>query len=324
MIHSLPLRAILCSAALLCFVQSHASAQTAYGVDANFTLFSFDVTNPTASTTIGNIGFLPEGIDFRPGTNQLYAIDVGATTTQLYTINTATAAATPVGAGFATTGVDYNLAGNQSFGFDFNPKTLQADSSMRIRLISTNGENLRLNSSTGLVAAVDVDLAILPSGGSPFADAAAYINNVPEVGGTTILFDMDIRNNSLYTQNPPNNGSLNLVGAFGVSITNVQQGIGFDVYTTPGDADLTIGGDAAYAVLKRPNAPVNGPTGAYLLYSVNLGNGQITGGALVDGGRDFTGGFAIAPGVPEPATFALAIGSVLVVASTRRKRNAAI
>ena len=161
-------------------------------------------------------------------------------------------------------------------------------------------------------------MLIQPGSNSPFADGAAYINNIPEVGGTTILFDMEIRNNSLYTQNPPNNGTLNLVGAFGATISNVQRGTGFDVYKTPGDADLTIGGDAAYAVLKRPDAPINGPTGAYLLYSVNLANGQITGGALVDGGRDFTGGFAIAPDVPEPATIALAISGMAAIALTRR------
>jgi hypothetical protein len=313
--------AAICGCAFFLLPPAFAQAQTGYGVDANFTLFSFDVTNPATSTTIGNVGFLPEAIDFRPGSNALYAIDVGATTTQLYTINVATAAATPVGAGFASVGVDYDLTGNQSFGFDFNPKTLQADTSMRIRLISTNGENLRLNSNTGLIAAVDVDLSIAPSSAAPFTDAAAYINNIPEVGGTTILHDMDIRNNSLYTQVPPNNGTMNLVGPFGATINNVQRGIGFDVYTTPGDADPTIGGDSAYAVLERPDAPISGPLGAYMLYNVNLATGQITGGALVDGGRNFDGGFAIAPGVPEPATLSLAaVAAALTFVRTRKVR----
>ena len=321
MTSSWTVRALLCGGALLLFCHAPAAAQTGYGVDANFTLFSFDVTAPATSTTIGNVGFLPEAIDFRPGTNQLYAIDVGAATTQLYTINIANGAATPVGAGFASTGVDYNLTGNQSFGFDFNPKTLQADTSMRIRLISTNGENLRLNSNTGLIAAVDVDLSIAPGTAAPFTDAAAYINNIPEVGGTTILYDMDIRNNALYTQVPPNNGTMNLVGAFGAGIGNVQRGIAFDVYTDPLSVDATIGGDSAYAVLERPDAPINGPLGAYLLYHVNLATGSISGGALVDGGRNFDGGFAIAPGVPEPSTFALAaMAAMLGVVRQRRSR----
>lgn len=311
-----------CAALLVSVVGGSASAQTGYGVDANFTLFSFDVTNPASATTIGNVGFLPEGIDFRPGTNDLYAIDVGASTTQLYKINVATAAATPVGAGFPSNGgASYNLTGNQSFGFDFNPTTLQADTSMRIRLISTNGENLRLNSNTGQIAVVDTDLLIQPGGASPFPDGAAYINNNPTMGGATTLYDMDVRNNALYIQAPPNDGTMTKVGDFGVTINNVQRGIGFDIYTTPGSVDATIGGDFAYAVLKRPDAPINGPLGAYLLYTVNLSTGGIANGALVDGGRNFDGGFAIAPGIPEPATALLAAGLAAGLAVRRRRQG---
>src|SRR6187399_2398909 len=112
-------------------------AQTGYGVDGNGNLFSFDITLPGSIpiNSIGNVGFVPEGIDFRPGTNTLYAIDIGAATTQLYTVDIGTAVATPVGAGFNTVdvGLGYNLGGGQRFGFDFNPSTLQADTSMRIR-----------------------------------------------------------------------------------------------------------------------------------------------------------------------------------------------
>jgi hypothetical protein len=58
-----------------------------------------------------------------------------------------------------------------------------------------------------------------------------------------------------------------------------------------------------------------------LLYSVNLATGQITGGALVDGGRNFDGGFAIAPGVPEPSTFALAaLAAALGIVRQRRSK----
>jgi DNA-binding beta-propeller fold protein YncE len=306
---------ILAALAGIGLLSASASAQTAWGVSADGTLFYFDVNTPAVTTTVGLVGFTPEGIDFRPATNTLYAIDVGPNTTQLYTLNLATAAATPVGTGFASSGTNYTLAQNQEYGFDFNPKTLQADTSMRIRLVNTAGANLRLNSSTGGLAAVDTNLAIGTN--SPFVSGAAYINNVPEAGGATTLYDIDTRNASLYTQVPPNAGTLNLVGPLGATITNVQTGVGFDVYTDPLSTDPTLAGDEAFAVLKRPDAPVGGPLGAYLLYDVNLATGQITNGALVGdpmSPRDFTGGFAVQPGpIPEPALLSLvAFGAMLL------------
>lgn len=301
-------------------------AQIGYGVNANNVLFSFDTDNPSVVTPIGPVGFLPEGIDFRPSTATLYAIDIGAVTTQLYTINVATGAATPVGGGFpsagSVNGTPYNLTIGQTYGFDFNPKTLQPDNSMRIRLVGTSGVNLRLNSSTGDIVAVDVGLLISPSGNSPFVDAAAYINNLPATSGTTSLYDMDSRNDKLYLQNPPNNGTLTEVGAFGGTI-DANSNIGFDVYTDPNDADPSVVGDFGFAVMTRPDAPLGGPLGAYLLYDVNLTTGATTNGALVGPAAspyDFTGGFAVLPGVvPEPASISVAGVAVVLLGVGRRR-----
>lgn len=301
--------------------------QMAYGIDENGTLFKFDVDAPAAVTSIGSVGFVPEGLDFRPGTSSLYAIDIGPNTSQLYTIDINSAAPTPVGAGFTSSGVvnnvTYSLMGNQTFGFDFNPKTLQPDDSMRIRLVGTSGTNLRLNSATGLIAAVDGDLQFA-NGNAAFVDAAAYINNLPEAAGTTQLFDLDSRNDALLLQNPPNAGTLTTVGAMGVTV-DATRNMGFDIYTPSGDADLTIGGDFGYAVLQRPDAPINGPLGEYLLYDVNLASGQITNGALVgpaNGPYSFEGGFAVLPiAIPEPSSLALvAIGSLALLGRSRRQK----
>ena len=296
-------------------------AQIGFGVDGNGNLFSFDVTLPGSIpiTSIGNLGFTPEGIDFRPGTNTLYAIDIGAATTQLYTVNIGTGAATPTSSNFPSVGADYNLTGNQRFGFDFNPSTLQLDLSMRIRLVATGGDNLRINSATGALTSSDVDLAIGSS--AAFVDGAAYLNNVPNMATfATTLYDMDSRSDSLYIQNPPNNGTLNLVGPFGVSI-DANAGIGFDIYTVPGDTDTSSVGDTAYAVLKR-DATNNG---AYMLYQVNLATGGITGGKLVGPNgapSDFTGGFAIAPlGIPEPATLVMLATGLAACGSVRGRRG---
>jgi len=193
---------------------------------------------------------------------------------------------------------------------------------MRIRLVSTNGINLRLNSSTGAIASVDGTLAF-SNGNSPFIDAAAYINNTAApAGGVTTLYDLDSRNDALLVQNPPNAGTVTTVGPFGVTI-DAQRNMGFDIYTAPDDADPTIGGDSAFAVLTRPDAPINGPLGAYLLYDVNLATGQITNGALVGPAAtpfDFEGGFAI---VPEPSTGVLLYlaGGLAAAFSRRRVRG---
>jgi hypothetical protein len=313
--------------ALLAFTQP-AQAQTGYGVTANGTLFRFDVDSPATVTTIGNMGIVPEGIDFRPlsaadvgNAPILYAIDIGTTTTQLYKVNTLTAAVTPVGAGFATVDAAYNLTGT-TVGFDFNPRTLQADNSIRIRLAASSGVNLRLNSDTGLIAAVDVPLQFAAGDvntGVGSVDAVAYINNnlaTAAAAGTTALYGMDARNDDLLIINPPNNGTLNTVGPFGATIDALTN-MGFDIYTDPASTDNTITGDRGLAVLRRPEAS------QYLLYDVNLATGQITNGRAVGGGIDFTGGFAVAPAaVPEPSTLVLMLGAGLPMLAIRKRRQA--
>jgi hypothetical protein len=319
----------LIALSLLAGTGPSARAITGYGVNAAATLFSFDVDAPAVVTThgaVGAVGFVPEGIDFRPGTSTLYAIDIGPNTSQLYTIDINTGVAAAVGAGFTSSGVvggvNYNLGLGQWFGFDFNPTTLQADNSMRIRLVATNNANLRLNSSTGQVAAVDGNLAFA-NGNSPFVDAAAYINNAPTMGGTTALYDMDSRNNAVLLQNPPNNGTVATVGTnFGVGI-DAQEGIHFDIYTTQGSVDTTIGGDRGLAVFERPDAPTGGvtPLGSYLLYEVNLGSGETTNGRVVGPAAtpfNFDGGFAVLP-IPEPTGIALALAACAL--GVRRRRS---
>jgi hypothetical protein len=289
-----------------------ATAQvTGYGVTDAGSLFRFDPAAPAVVTPIGNLGFVPEGIDFRPGTQTLYAIDVGPNTTQLYTVNTSTAAATPVGAGFASNGTGYTLTGNNRFGFDFNPTTLQGDGSVRIRLVSDNtAANLRLNSDTGAIAATDTPLAIGTD--APFVSGVAYTNSAASTaGGTTTLYDMDARTDALYIQNPPNNGVLNLVGPFGVTI-DANPGISFDIVST-NPADTTLADELAFAVFTR--TATSG--GAYLLYDVNLTTGQTLNGRLVGGGMDFTGGLALI--VPEPGSISAA--TLAAAALMRRNRR---
>ncbi|MBD0324914.1 MAG: DUF4394 domain-containing protein, partial [Pyrinomonadaceae bacterium] len=275
---------------------------TAYGVTANGTLFRFRTDTTATVTTIGNLGIVPEAIDFQTGTSILYAIDVGPITTQLYTVNVTTATVTPVGDGFpsfATEPFPYSLS-ESTIGFDFNPTTLQADNSMRIRVVASSGTNLRLNSSTGEIAAIDGPLNYPDEKIFPNVDAAAYINNaVATQGGTTTLYDIDFGIDELVTQIPPNSGTLNHVGPLGVTV-DALSGIGFDIFSTT-TSDTTNDDDLGFAVFQRPAEGEESPVGGaepYLLYDVNLDTGQVTNGRLVGGGLDFTGGFAVLPLLP--------------------------
>lgn len=321
-------RGLAAAAAVVVVSAGTAPAQqvTGFGVTGNGVLFRFDTATPNAVTTIGNLGIVPEAIDFRPlsaaqiasgDTPTLYAIDVGPTTTQLYTVNTQTAAVTPVGSGFPSffvNGASYDLR-NQGIGFDFNPTTLQGDGSIRIRVTASGGSNMRLNSNTGGIAAIDTPLQYAagdPNTGAPSVDGSAYINSnvaVPAGGGTTTLYGIDFRTDDLVTQVPPNAGTLNTVNAAGLGV-DADSGIGFDVFTDPGSTDSTIGGDRAFAVMRTAGSQL------YQLYDINLATGAATNPRAVGGGLDFGGGFAV---VPEPAAAALLM--IPVAALLRRRRG---
>jgi hypothetical protein len=318
-------RSLILSALVGLFTTAALHAQVGFGVDNTGQLFRFNLTTPNNPVqSVGNLGFVPEGIDFRPGSTTLFAIDIGTSSTQLYTVNLDTGAATTVGASFpssgSVSGINYNLTASSSFGFDFNPTTLQGDNSMRIRLVGTGGVNLRLNSSTGQIAAVDGSLAYAAgdpnAAATPRVSGGAYINsNRATAGGATTLYDMDFALSVLATQVPPNNGTLNTVGAFGATIQALDN-IGFDILTDPTDVDPGIGGDTGFAVYRRSG--VSGDN--YLLYNVNLGTGATTSGALVGSGSNFDGGFAVIAAVPEPSTIILASMGGLGIAALGYKK----
>ena len=214
----------------------------AYAVDNANTLL---IINPLINTTpvskaITGIGAGESilGIDMRPLNGQLYAL---GSTSRLYTINLSSGAATPVGAAGL-----FTLAGT-NFGFDFNPTV------DRIRLVSNTGQNLRLNPTDGSLSATDASL----NPGTPDVSAAAYTNNFAGAT-TTVLHVIDATADRLYTQNPPNNGTLVMTGPLGIDITGSN---GFDIGSTSGIAVgiFTVGGVSS-------------------LYTVNLASGTATKG----------------------------------------------
>lgn len=178
------------------------------------------------------------GIDFRPANGRLYGL---GSTSRLYIIDVATGAATAVGAAGA-----FTLSGTE-FGFDFNPMV------DLIRVVSNTGQNLRINPINGTLTATDTPL----NPGVPQVTGAGYTNSFTGAT-TTTLYDIDSGIDALFIQNPPNAGTLVLVGLLGVDIGPVN---GFDIGQGSNTALL-----AAQMTLATTST----------LYSVNLTTGTAT------------------------------------------------
>jgi len=171
------------------------------------------------------------GIDFRPADGQLYAVGSSG---RIYTINTASGAATMksmLAADAADTTAPFTALAGTDFGVDFNP---QAD---RLRVVSNTGLNLRINVDSG---ATTTDGTINGGAANAAVTAAAYTNSFAGTASTT-LYVLDSASDTLYTQNPPNNGTLSLPIALGVDAGAVN-GMDIDARTNVGYALLTVGG----------------------------------------------------------------------------------
>lgn len=194
------------------------TAANVYAVTTTNQLVRFNSQTPGTVVTVGAITGLQGGenilgIDFRPATGELFAL---GSNSRLYVVNKTTAAAT-----FVAT-LSTALSGT-SFGVDFNPTV------DRLRIVSDTGQNLRVNPANG---AATVDGAL--NGATTGADASGYTNSFSGAT-TTTLYGISSTTDTLYTQNPPNNGTLVNVGALGVNITDAS---GFDFLSTDGTALL--------------------------------------------------------------------------------------
>lgn len=203
-------------------------------------------------------------VDFRPSTGQLYGL---GSSSRIYVINPTTGVARAIGAGPFTPSLVGDVAG-----FDFNPTV------DRIRIVTSSGQNLRANPETGAIAFVDG-----PINGQPGAIIAgsAYTNNMAGAA-TTTLYGIDRESDNLYIQNPPNNGTLVLVGPLG---SNVDDG-GFDIANT-GDAFamLSIGGVSNLASMDLTTGQANIITNYPTLYrGFAIGTKPVA--YMVDGGNN--------------------------------------
>jgi len=171
------------------------------------------------------------GIDFRPADGQLYALGSSG---RIYTLNTSTGAATMksmLAADATDTSAPYTALAGTDYGVDFNP---QAD---RLRVVSNTGLNLRINVDTG---ATTTDGVINGGAANAAVTAAAYTNSFAGTASTA-LYVLDTANDTLYLQNPPNNGTLSQPLALGVDAGAVN-GMDIDARSNTGYAVLTVGG----------------------------------------------------------------------------------
>jgi hypothetical protein len=206
------------------------------------------------------------GFDYRPNTGEAYVLGYDASVAspavnaQLYTVVPTTGVLTAVGAAMRL-----ELGGStERIGFDFNPTV------DRIRVVSTNDANYRLNPTTG---AVTTDLNLNYLGGNPAnpnVGAVAYTNSY-RASSNTVLYDFDEVSGYISTQSPPNDGVLinQKQVRFGSNFVSSPVAIDMDIssYTTPGTEEAF--------VIEVTTANNNGLS-ASNLYSIDLSSGQAT------------------------------------------------
>jgi hypothetical protein len=268
-------------------------------------LLSFDTASPSITQTTPITGVNGSetlvGIDFRPQNGHLYGLGVNATadTATLYNISIRTGSVTPVGTvgqiAFTTDGattVDLPDPATVGYGVDFNPSV------DRFRVVA-GGLNFRVDPNTGapidgnnggvVTAGINPDGAI--SVGTTNVDSAAYTNNQPQYAITpvTTQYTLDSTSDSLFIQNPPNNGvqtlgqTVTLMGSTldfsAVNGFDIPEGVNALLSNTP----VTAG--SAFAVLT-----VGGGTA---LYSINLVDAKATLIGPVGNGTTAVQGFSI-------------------------------
>ena len=308
-----PLRTAAASClALMSLVAAPAIAEPVYGITSssvlNFpALVSFDSATPGVMSNPIAISGLVGGqtlrsIDFRPANGQLYALSSAGASAQLYTVNLATGALTTVGSGFT-------LTGNTSAAvtIDFNPVV------DRLRVITGDGQNYRVNPITGALMTQDTNLPSPNAAGGVQILGIAYSNNVAGATSTT-LYGYDFLNDNLDT-----------IGSLGGSPTSPNSGqtfvVGSSGLLSDSEIGLDISGVTGNAYGSVFDFDSNGTNG---FYSVNLTTGLFTLiGFEALALRDFSVRTAAIAAVPEPDSLAMTGLGLAALAFTLRRRRAA-
>ena len=209
-----------------------AGAETVAALVGDATLAHVDTATKAVvkTVTISGPGGRVLGIDVRPADGLLYAVMADGT---VATIDPATGTAT------AKSKLDTVLAAGVAATVDFNPV---AD---RLRIIGTDGTNLRANVDDGKVTkdgSLKFAEADSQKGKTPRVVAGAYTNSF-KGAKETVLFDIDA-SGALLRQAPPNDGVLNTIGALGMS----AEAVSFDILSDGqgGNQGWAMAGDTLY------------------------------------------------------------------------------
>lgn len=233
-----------------------------YGLSSTNELYTYRSGPPaTMLTSVPITGLRDEemmmAIDIRPINRVLYGV---SNMNYIYTIGTDAFGMVPVGTATAVSQTPFTPAIDGTVvGFDFDPR-LDV-----IRIVTDNGQNLRISPTTGQVVGVDV---ILSAGGTtPAINAIAYSNNFAGTLGTT-LYDIDMKDGKLYRQSS-NLGGLTLVGSTGLIINGEG---GFDISRRGVALAVFLASGTSGGLGTDPNLLNE----AYRLYGINLRTGQAT------------------------------------------------
>ena len=245
-------------------VPAMVSGDLLYALTSGNNLIAIDAANPGLVRSIATLSGLASGqawagIDFRPATGELYGLGYNSATgeARLYTINPGSGVATAIG-----TAAVALKAGMGKVSMDFNPTV------DRIRVTGSDNSNFRMHPVTGALAATDGNLAFASgdanAGQNPSVGAVAYTNSFNGSTATT-LFNYDDSLNIVTTQVPPNNGTLNTLGASGLSINLNDPSSDLDIYY-----DAATAQNRAY-LAANVNTQINDN-----LYTLNLSSGVAT------------------------------------------------
>ncbi len=240
---------------------------SAVGLTAGGTkLAAFDTERPSQVWSGRLLSGLVEdtrlvGIDFRVQDGKLYGLgDLGG----IYVLDVKKSKA------YLQERPRVALDGSESYDIDFNPA---ADA---LRVLSSNGTNLRVPFATPGVAIVDGSLtrsAPAPTPGTVPATGVtggAYTNNDLDASTATSLFVLDTERDQIALQSPANAGTTAPTGATGV---DAMGDTGFDIRSELKDGKtVSVEG---YAVVGGILYDVNLLTGA-LSKEGKIGGGQVT------------------------------------------------